>query len=72
MPKRVLRDEPAVTVQCLHCRHVGVLTGEALSRLAITPRTPIAAFVGRLRCRECGSRSVRATRKPSAQTQRAS
>jgi hypothetical protein len=72
MPKQVLRDEPAVTVEFLRCRHVGVLTVEALSRLAITQRTPIAAFVGRLRCRKCGSRSVRATRKPSPRTQRAS
>ena len=60
-----MRNEPAVTVQCLRCRQVGELTGEALLRLAITPRTPIATFVGRLRCRKCGSQSVRATRKSS-------
>jgi len=35
-----------------------------LSRWAIAPNTPIAAFVKRLRCRKCGSRSVLATRKP--------
>jgi hypothetical protein len=45
MSERTLRAEPAVTVECLSWRHVGVLTGAALSRLAITPRTPIAVFV---------------------------
>jgi len=44
MSERALRAEPAVTVECLSCRHVGVLTGGALLRLAITPGTPIAAF----------------------------
>jgi hypothetical protein len=74
MSKQVPRahNEPAVTVECLGCRHVGVLTVEALSRLAITPSTPIAAFIKRLRCRKCGSRSVLATRNPSLRPQRAS
>jgi hypothetical protein len=35
-----VRTEPGVTVQCLSCGHVGVLTREALSRLAIAPGTP--------------------------------
>jgi hypothetical protein len=47
-----------------------VLTGAALSRLAITPDTPIATFVKRLRCSRCGGRSVLATRKPPARPQR--
>jgi hypothetical protein len=72
MSERVLRTEPTVTVECLSCRHVGVLTGAALSRRAITPSTPIAAFVKRLRCSKCGSRNVLATRKPAAQSQKAS
>ena len=42
MSERALRAEPTVTVECLSCRHVGVLTGAALSRLAIMPDTPIA------------------------------
>ncbi len=45
-----------------------VLTAETLSRLAITPATPIAAFVKRLRCRRCGSQSVLATRRPAHPT----
>jgi hypothetical protein len=52
-----------VTVECLRCRHVGVLSRETLARLAITPNTPIASFIKRLRCRKCGSRSVSATRR---------
>jgi hypothetical protein len=63
--ERALRGEPTVTVECLSCRHVGVLTGAALSRLAIMPDTPMATFVKRLRCSKCGGRSVLATRKPS-------
>jgi ribosomal protein L37E len=58
------RDEPNVTVQCLRCGHTGLLTREALLRFSIQPDTPIAAFVKRLRCRRCGSRSVLATRNP--------
>ena len=69
---RALRVEPTVTVECLSCRHVGVLTRAALSRLAITPDTPIATFVKRLRCSKCGSRNVLATRKPPTQPQKAS
>ena len=62
-----MRTETSVTVRCLHCGHVGMLTRETLTRLAIAPNTPIAAFVKRLRCRKCGSRSVSATRKPQPQ-----
>jgi hypothetical protein len=72
MSERALRAEPAVTIECLSCRHVGVLTRAALSRLAITLGTPIAAFVKRLRCSKCGSRIVLATRKAAARPQKAS
>ena len=54
----------SVRVQCLQCGHFSVLIPEMLSRLAVSPTTPIAAFVNRLRCRECGSQSVLATRNP--------
>jgi hypothetical protein len=65
-----MRTGSNVTVQCLRCGHVGVLTRETLSRLAIAPNTPIVTFVKRLRCRKCGSRSVSATR--ATQPQKAS
>ena len=57
----------SVRVHCLRCGHFNVLTPEMLSWLAVSPNTPIAAFVKRLRCRKCGSQSVLATRKPSRQ-----
>ena len=56
--ERALRAEPALTVECLSCRHVGVLTDAALLCRAITPGTPIVGFVKRLRCSKCGSRNV--------------
>jgi hypothetical protein len=56
-----------VSVECLTCGHTGVLTREALSRFSIAPNSPIAAFVKRLRCHRCGSRSVLATRKSLSQ-----
>ncbi len=43
-----VRAEQSVRVQCLKCGHVGLLTVEVLSRRAITPSTPIVAFVKRL------------------------
>ena len=45
------RRVDTVTVTCLRCGHVGELTGEALAKFSVAPRTPIAAFVKRLRCR---------------------
>ena len=43
------RHEQNVTVECLKCGHIGVLTPDALSRFSMRPHTPIAAFVKRLR-----------------------
>jgi hypothetical protein len=62
----------SVRVQCLRCGHFSVLTPDMLSRLAIGPNTPIAAFVKRLRCRKCGSQSVLATRIRPKQSQKSS
>jgi hypothetical protein len=72
MSEQALRPGPAVIVECLSCRHVGELTGGALTRRGIAPNTPIAAFVKRLRCSKCGTRSVLATRRPTARSKRAS
>ncbi len=58
------RHEDNVTVECLKCGHIGVLTPEALSRFSIGPNTPITAFVKRLRCHRCGSQSLLASRTP--------
>jgi hypothetical protein len=62
-----VRIERGVTVECLKCGHVGFLSPKVLSRVGLTPSTPIVAFVKRLRCRRCGSQSVLATRKAPPQ-----
>jgi hypothetical protein len=51
-----------IRVECLRCRHVGRLTEPELVRRGIKPGAPIVSFVKRLRCRKCGSQSVRAER----------
>lgn len=51
-----------IRVECLRCRHVGRVTGIDLARRGIRPGAPIASFIKRLRCRKCGSQSVRAER----------
>src|ERR1700759_426910 len=68
MSQQALRTGPVVIVEDLSCQHVGALTGAALARGAIAPDTPIAAFVKRLRCSNCGSRSVLATHRPAAES----
>lgn len=51
-----------IRVECLRCRHVGRVSGLDLARRGIKPNVPIASFIKRLRCRKCGSQSVRAER----------
>jgi phage FluMu protein Com len=57
-----------IRVQCLRCRHVGIVTESELRRRGIKPEAPIASFVKRLRCRKCGSQSVLARREPVRRT----
>ena len=52
-----VRTEYGVMVECLKCGHVGVLSPKALSRAGLSPSTPIAAFVKRLRRRRCEVRA---------------
>jgi DNA-directed RNA polymerase subunit RPC12/RpoP len=62
-----------VVVRCLHCGHEGTLSQNALTRFGLNPDAPIAAYVKRLRCSKCGSRSVmakRATRRITDQDSR--
>jgi hypothetical protein len=47
-------------VKCLRCGHRGVLREADLPSYGEKPDAPIAAFVKRLKCRQCGSRSVQA------------
>ncbi len=48
--------------RCLHCRHEGVLDDAALARFGVDSTAPIASFVKRLRCTNCGSASVMVSR----------
>jgi hypothetical protein len=52
-----------IVVQCLVCGHCGTLTEDILARFGEKPDAPIAKFVKRLRCEECGSKSVKAWRE---------
>jgi hypothetical protein len=55
-----------VCVQCLTCGHAGVIPEKNLAFYGEKPGAPIAAFVKRLTCQECGSRSVKAWREELA------
>ena len=52
-----------IVVQCLVCGHTGTLSEKSLPRFGEKPDAPIAKFVKRLTCEECGSRSVKAWRE---------
>ena len=51
-----------IAVRCLSCRHRGVIAEGDLARFGVKPGAPVAQFVKRLRCRQCGSGSVMAQR----------
>ena len=67
--------ELVVHVRCLNCRHKSLLSNKDLAEYGIPPEAPIASFVKRLRCKECGSGSVLANRidrdQPTARRLRA-
>jgi hypothetical protein len=51
-----------ICVECLHCRHRGVLTERLLAPRGLSANVPIASFVKRLTCGQCGHHSVKAFR----------
>jgi hypothetical protein len=51
-----------ICVECLHCRHRGVLSERLLARHGLLANVPIASFVKRLTCEQCGHQSVKAFR----------
>jgi RNase P subunit RPR2 len=51
-----------ICVQCLRCGHSGTIRESDLPRHGEEPGAPIARFVKRLVCQECGSHSVKAFR----------
>jgi hypothetical protein len=55
-----------ICVECLRCGHAGVIAERDLPHYGEAPGAPIATFVKRLTCQECGSRSVRAWREEAA------
>lgn len=59
------RPHPAKTriaVECLRCGHCGSIGEAQLRDYGEKPGAPIASFVKRLTCQECGSHSVKAWR----------
>lgn len=64
----------AIVVRCLHCRHEAILKPADLVAHGVKPDSPIAGFVRRLKCSQCGSGSVLAKRiaKPQPARQRRS
>jgi hypothetical protein len=51
-----------IAVECLSCGHCSSIPEERLKAFGISPDAPIAKFIRRLTCTECGSHSVRAYR----------
>ena len=60
-----------IVVQCLHCGHCGTIRESDLPSYGEQPGAPIARFVKRLVCRECGSHSVKAFRMGPQERRRA-
>jgi hypothetical protein len=54
--------EFVVQVRCMQCRHTSFLSDRDLIEFGVDENAPIVAFVKRLRCTECGSGSVMASR----------
>jgi Ku70/Ku80-like protein len=61
-PRNRMTSRSVVAIQCLRCRHQGLVSDETLVRFGLKPGSPISSFVKRLRCVKCGSGSVLAKR----------
>jgi RNase P subunit RPR2 len=57
-----------ICVQCLRCGHGGTIREADLPSHGEEPGAPIARFVKRLVCQECGSHSVKAFRMDPARS----
>ena len=51
-----------IAVECLRCGHCSSIPEERLRTFGLSPDAPIAKFIRRLTCIECGGHSVRAYR----------
>jgi hypothetical protein len=56
------RAAARICVQCLRCGHCGTLREADLPSFGEAPGAPIACFIKRLVCQECGGHSVKAFR----------
>jgi hypothetical protein len=52
-----------IVIGCLQCGHCSLMSENTLLDYGLEPGTPIALFVKRLRCQDCGSHSVKAYRE---------
>jgi hypothetical protein len=66
MTARPKRNTGAVTgvicVECLQCRHRGLIGEHVLASHGLSVNAPIASFAKRLVCKACGHQSVKAFR----------
>jgi hypothetical protein len=51
-----------IVIECLHCGHCASMSESVLPDYGVRPDAPIASFIKRLTCIECGSGSVKAYR----------
>ena len=52
-----------IVIECLSCGHSSSMPEERLKTFGLSPDAPIAKFIRRLTCSECGSHSVRVYRR---------
>lgn len=62
MAARPLIVKTRIAVECLRCGHCGSIAETQLPGYGEKPGAPIASFVKRLTCQECGSHGVKAWR----------
>ena len=51
-----------LTVECLWCGHTAIVEEQTLEAHGVEPGAPIASFLKRLVCKECGSHGMKAQR----------
>jgi hypothetical protein len=60
MPTQTLG--PPICIECLRCRHRGIVDALTLQQHGLTPDVSLAVLSRRLVCQACGSKAVRVTR----------
>ena len=49
-----------IAIDCLNCGHGASVSEAKLPHFGLEPDTPLVTLTRRLKCRECGSKAVRA------------